>query len=671
MNRENKKSLPELLAPAGSLRALEAAIDAGADAVYFGATGFNARINAENFSESSMSEALGLCRMYGVKSYVTLNTLALDRELSEYVKTAEDVLGKGADALIVADIGGAAVLKRMYPEIELHASTQLSGHNTAEARLLSDMGFSRMVLARETSLDNIKYFTANSPIEAEIFVHGALCVSHSGQCLFSSLVGGRSGNRGECAQPCRLPFEGREKYPLSLKDFCLAPYIPEIIDSGVASLKIEGRMKSPEYVHEVVSVYRRLLDERRGADSAEIKYLSSVFSRGGFTDGYFTGNIGHRMLGIRSESDKGSSRTLVPFDRIKKKLPLTLTACFKAGEASRLTLSCGEKTVTVTGDVPFEAINAPMTEASVLSSLSKLGDTPYAIEKSSINIEGRIMLPVSKLNALRRSAVEALMGFSKREFERKAYSLPKIAKNDEETALCSAVFREEKQITNLASGFFDKIYLPLDRYTERANGVILPPVVFDSDMGKVGEMLAEAVKKGAKYALCTNLGQLEMIKKSGLIPEADLRLNIFNRESASGLKRLGFESFIASPELTLPQIRDLGNGKAVTVYGRLPLMLLEKCVIKEIADCDVCRKDKAVLCDRRGIRFPVMREWEHRNVIYNSLPTYMGDRKDILQKYGIKNIHFIFSFESANEVDRVIKAYREGASLPDVRRIRE
>ncbi|MBQ8004890.1 MAG: U32 family peptidase, partial [Clostridia bacterium] len=420
MTDSKRNALPELLAPAGSMRALDAAIDAGADAVYFGASAFNARIGAENFSEDQLAAAFEKCHAYGVRSYVTLNTLALDRELSEYLKTAEKVFELGADALIVADLGGASLIHSYYPEIELHASTQMSGHNTESAKILSGMGFSRMVLARETSLANIRSFTASSPIEAEIFIHGALCVSHSGQCLFSSIVGGRSGNRGLCAQPCRLPYGKKgDSYPLSLKDMCLASHIPSIIESGVASLKIEGRMKSAEYVHAVTKIYRSLLDEGRAAEKEELLYLSSVFSRGGFTDGYFTESIGKNMLGIRSDKDKEATRVLKPFEGIKRKLPIDISASFAAGAPAHLTVSDGNRTVAVTGEAPFEALTAPMTKESVLANLSKLGDTPFVIQNADIDINGKIMLPISKLNALRRKAISSFIGSCKRELTKK------------------------------------------------------------------------------------------------------------------------------------------------------------------------------------------------------------------------------------------------------------
>lgn len=665
-----KRKLPELLSPAGSPRALDAAIDAGADAVYFGTSSLNARIGAENFSDSELADAFAKCHAYGVKSYVTLNTLVLDREMKTYLETAEQVARLGADALIVADLGGAAVIKRHFPEIELHASTQMSGHGTDAAKLLSELGFSRMVLARETSLEDIKAFTAASPIEAEIFVHGALCVSHSGQCLFSSLVGARSGNRGECAQPCRLPYSGRCEYPLSLKDLSLAAHIPEIIESGVASLKIEGRMKSPEYVHAVTEVFRRLLSEGRGASAEEMRYLSSVFSRGGFTDGYFLKNITSDMLGTRREGDKESSRALEPFCKIKRKLPISLSASFEADRPSVLSLTSTERTVTYTGDAPFEAINAPMTEESVLASLSKLGDTPFYIEKSQIEINGKIMLPVSKLNALRRGAVAALIGSPLRELPEKEYK--PVRPHGKRPERNSARFYFPDRISERAKEFFDRIYLPLDRFCENANGVILPAVIFDSDRERVRKMLLSAKKAGAEYALVGNLGHLSLVLEVGLVPVGDFRLNVFNRESAAVLEELGFESYILSPELTLPQIRDIGGASSVTVYGRLPLMLLEKCAIREFSSCEECGRGSARLKDRRGVVFPVLREWEHRNIIYNSLPTYMGDRKKALSGGGVIDRHFIFSVESADEADRVIDAFEHGEPLDGaVRRIKD
>lgn len=294
--------MPFLLSPAGSMPALRAAVDAGADEVYLGGPVFNARMNASNFDRETLVSAASLCRRNGVRLHITLNTLIRDREFAsamEYVGfLAREVR---PDAIIIQDLGLAAQIRREYPSLALHASTQLRIHSYLDAEFLKDFGFTRAVLARELPEEDIKAFAAAVP-ETEIFVHGALCVSESGGCLMSSVIGGRSGNRGECAQPCRLPCGNG--YALSLKDLCLADRMDSVLESGVTSLKIEGRMKSPDYVYAVTSVYRRLIDEHRNATEKELRFLADVFSRGGFTSGYYDGRIDDSMFGFRSERDK-------------------------------------------------------------------------------------------------------------------------------------------------------------------------------------------------------------------------------------------------------------------------------------------------------------------------------------------------------------------------------
>ncbi len=312
--------LPELLSPAGSFDAAVAAVKAGADAIYLGGKILNARMNAKNFDDKQLSECIDYCHKRGVKVYVTLNTAVLDRELGEAVAYADKLYLMEVDALIVSDIGLAYELSGRYEDMELHASTQASGHNPACAREFQKLGFSRMVCARELSYGEIKRLCAESPIEIEQFIHGAMCVSQSGQCLASAMMGGRSGNRGECAQPCRMCYNN--SYPLSLKDMCLAGHVTELIESGVASLKIEGRMKSPAYVYEVTKIYRTLLDGQRNASPSELEKLKAVFSRSGFTDGYYTDNIDSSMNGIRSSDDISATRELkTEFTETKRGLP--------------------------------------------------------------------------------------------------------------------------------------------------------------------------------------------------------------------------------------------------------------------------------------------------------------------------------------------------------------
>ncbi len=678
---KSTKKLPELLAPAGSLASLKAAIAGGADAVYFGGGDFNARINAKNFSNEELKEAIDLLHSCGRKAYITLNTLVHDRELDDYLRFAEFVHLAGADALIVADLGGAEAIHRHLPALELHASTQMSGHNLAQAQLLAEHGFSRMVCARELPSDDMEYLVKNSPIEIEAFTHGALCVCHSGQCLFSSLVGGRSGNRGECAQPCRLPYKsgnGEQTYPLSLKDLSLSNHITDLIEYGVHSLKIEGRMKSPEYVFGVTRAFRTLLDEGRNATQAELAELAKIFSRDGFTDGYFERRIDSRMLGVRSDEQKQISKlSLYSSEKIDEVTPIkrkiNAHATVRQGEPISLSLTHGETSVVAYGEVPELAINAPLSEDGVRKCLTKFGATDFELVEYTACVDEGIIVPVSSLNALRREACELLscaldssntqnkIGFDK-------YS-PKKSKSEKRN-LKSARFYSAEQISERARSYFDVIYLPLQSYNGECEGVILPPVILDSELETVSKMLIKARELGAKYALVGNLGALKLAKKHGLSVHGDFRFNVYNNESVARLEELGVQSILLSPELTLPQIRDISGDTAALIYGRIPLMLLEKCVAKEIASCSSCQKGKVSLTDRMGISFPVLREFEHRSVIYNSAPTYMADREDELLRARISNRHFIFSTESKQEVDEIILAYQNHLAAREDKKIR-
>ena len=688
MNRmQQGNHVPELLCPAGSPLALDAAIEGGADAVYLGGLGFNARMNATNFTEDDLREGIARAHAFGVQVYLTMNTLLLDRERDDYLRAAEYACRMGADALIVADLGGAAAIHRSYPSLALHASTQMSAHNAAAGALLAELGFSRMVVAREFSLSDLQSTVAHSPIEIEAFIHGALCVCHSGQCLFSSLVGGRSGNRGECAQPCRLPYrtaKGKEDYPLSLKDLSLARHVPALINSGVASLKIEGRMKSPEYVLAVTRIWRRLLDERRAADDDEMRRLEEAFSRGGFTDGYFTEHIGKRMLGVRSESDKQQARELPPFRALTRHIPLTMTATLRQNEPISLTVSTKEHTATVCGDVPQRAMTAPLTEQALQKQFSKLGGTPYALQSLQLTLDPDLMVPVSALNELRRRAISALETASA-PIVVPQQPQPPLRPQGSRTAVQNertARFCTLSQLTPAAAAYFDVCYLPLHVLSAQPDAIaairamgtepaaMLPEVIMERETDDVRAMLATLVQAGLRRVMLGNLGHLSLVREHALVIDGDFRLNVTNRETVAVLEQMGFSTLLLSPELTLPQIRDIPGALRTVVYGRIPLMLLEKCVIKELADCSTCVKNAAVLTDRRGQQFPVRRTYRHRNVIYNSHPTYMADRAELLDRHHVGGAHFIFSDESPAAVDAIIRAYKNGTP-PDgiVRRI--
>lgn len=772
-------SLPELLAPAGSPEALEAALLAGADAVYLGGSRLNARMNAHNFDAGELREAVTHAHACGGRVYLTLNTLVWDRELTDALDAAYEAASYGVDALIIADLGAADLIRRALPGLPLHASTQLSGHNARMGEVLAPLGFSRFVIARETSLDDLAAAVKNNPLEVEVFIHGALCVSHSGQCLFSSVVGGRSGNRGECAQPCRLPYgcssaAGKEKrgsredaYPLSLKDLSLAGHVPALIEAGVSSLKIEGRMKSPGYVGGVVTVWRRLLDERRAATSDEMVALGNLFSRGGFTDGYQTGYVDHRMMGVRSEVDKEKTAAAERAALAQKhppRLPVEMVFFAAPEEPVRLTATAplyrqggidhhmgapvggapasATVTVTVTGDTPTAAeASAVLTMATVEKQLSRTGGTPYIVTGLGgcirTNADGRApSLPLSRLNALRRAALEALDAARMSAIQGmdaiQGMADPTIGKTDlsakesfrqtfpaESTldgsaqdaarrsagrsARRSARFRSAEQITDGAIGYFDRLYLPLGRvFPARVpfekRGYILPPVIFDREAGAVLRALTDATADGVRHLLVGNLGHLPLLSKAvatAQIPadavavHGDFRFNAANSLAVARLRELGISDLLLSPELTLPRMRDIAKCGFVgaIVYGRLPLMLLEKCAIREIyrdtqgADgcasvCrSICSRDAAVLTDRMGKTFPVLREDApggrgHRNTVCNSLPLSMSDRPDELARAGLAEHHYLFTVESPREVDRVMAAYREGLPLGgEVRRM--
>lgn len=570
------KKTPELLAPAGSYAAAVEAVKNGADAIYVGGTMLNARMNAKNFGDEELKSAVELCHNNGVMVYVTLNTAVYDRELDEALRYVGFLYTTGVDALIVADLGLAELIHKFYPEFPLHASTQASGHSPECAEALSKLGFCRMVCAREMTKTEIDRLCSESPIEIEQFVHGALCVSQSGQCLASAMIGGRSGNRGACAQPCRMKYNGA--YPLSLKDNALAMHIPEIIDSGVASLKLEGRMKSPAYVGGVVRIYRRLLDENRAATPDEMNELADLFSRSGFTDGYYVGRIGDDMNGVRSENDKDATSKITASRK-------------RDGEG-----------------------------------LSFVRDK-IVVQKRELNSEAR-------------------------------YRAPRVAvPKKPQKPVFTARFAFPEQIVRDSA--LSIIYLPLDKFTKDsgANGVVLPPTVFDRDRERFERLMEKARTDGAEHALVCNIGHIELAKKYGFILHGDYRLNIFNTCSAQLYTSSGMRDVMLSPELTLPQMRDISVPKSAVVYGRIPLMLLTKPV------------GTASLRDRTGACFPIIKEFGYDELI-NSVPFYMADRTGELDSYGVRGRHLFFTVESRKECEAVIAAFKR--SLPPkgaVRRI--
>ena len=720
------KTRPELLAPAGTREALDAAIHAGADAVYFGGSRFNARMSADNFDDAAMEDAIRTCAFWGVRSNITLNTLPTERELPDVLRYAEKLARWGADAIICADLGAAALIHRYFPTIELHASTQCAGHNTDAARFFAALGFSRMVAARELSHADLKTLCRESPIETEMFIHGAMCVSQSGGCLFSAMVGGRSGNRGACAQPCRLPYQmegakqpsasgGKKRagvrdeadaFPLSLRDNCLAAHIPALLELGPASLKIEGRMKSPAYVTGVVRIYRRLLDEGRAATAEELRMLSELFSRGGsFTDGYYRGTTGRMMRGIRTEEDKAATakaeRGIQSGRPVTRRIPCEMAFSCHTGTPTVLTLSANGQSVTVTGDTPQPAQSRPISAEDLKKNLLKLGSTPFAAVQIDIALDEDLMLPLSSVNALRRDAADAL------EQRLKNRKTPEIPPADALYASLAAPktdafhgaypypkqasFLSADRIPKIAQTVYDIVYLPLHTFAAKpqdalcagVNGIILPPVIFDSERAAVADMLAKAKDAGIRHAAICNVGHIDLARSCGFLLHGDLRLNVWTAQSADIYADSGLSDLLLSPELTPPQMRDVQSllPHGIITYGRLPMMTLQRCIIREhIGDAPMvtdrdnpCRYCDAhpisVMRDRKQMRFPITRMYPHRNIVHNASPLYMADKQEEISRLHAAFTHHIFTVETAAQAEAVIRAYEtpgfHGVPYPD------
>jgi len=664
----------ELLAPAGSPDALLAAVEGGADAVYFGGNLFSCRMRAKNFSEDELREALTLCRDTGVRSYLTLNARLRDGELSDALRAAANLWQWGADGLIVSDLGFAEAVHREIPEFDLHASTQLSCLSVSDAEALRARGFSRMVCPRELSLSEITRLAKDAPLGIEMFLHGAHCVSFSGQCMMSYAMGGRSGNRGECAQPCRLPFTvtdhpcpAKDGYPLSLKDMCLGGHIREILSSGVVSLKIEGRQKSADYVYGVTRIYRRLLDEGRNADAGEMEHLAALFSRQGFSDGYFKKNY-RKMGGIRTDADAAASEGVTPFTGLRRAVPLSAVFTARSGEKTTLTLSRRGKSVTVRGEVPEAAVNHPLDEESAYAALSKFGGTPYVLSKNdfSARIEGDLWLTKGQLGALRRDALAALRAVERDPVD-PAGSRPHLPLCREAARV--GVFRTFSQIPEEAWDFFGEIRLPLSeavRVAEKAAGrVIVPelPAILPTEEEEAVRKALSAM--GAKKAVAHTPGQIRLLKEMGITPVGSFRLTVMNRLSMATFSE-DCDAVELSPELPLGAVRSIGGPAAFTVYGRLPLMLTVRCLLSGGGDsCTLggtggglgetgktgCH---GVLRDRTGASFPVYSE-SCRSVVYNSVPIYMADRFSTVEALPLRELLFRFTSETKAEAARVIR----------------
>ena len=673
----------ELLAPAGSMEALRAAVCNGADAVYLGADTFNARINARNFSAADLQEAVVYCHVRGVKVHLTLNTLVLDREMPRAAELIRLAASCGVDAFIVQDLGVVSLCRQLAPDVPIHASTQMSIHSLEGVMEAAALGCSRVVLARELPAEEIAHICKKSPVEIEVFVHGALCMCYSGQCYLSSVIGRRSGNRGQCAQPCRLPYGyGRfesTRYPLSLKDNCLAGELDELRRMGVASIKIEGRMKRPEYVAIVTRAYRTVLNGGK-LTQADLQELETAFSRQGFTDGYFKGQTGSDMFGRRQESadtaDLFASARATYEQGEPQRIGVRFYAMIRRGEPAQLAVEDPDGNLCRTrGPVPEQAVYRSLTPQDLEQQLKKTGGTPYLCTAVRSSLDPDLMLPASAINAMRRDVIAELTAKRGRAAPAhlNAYDEPPRYDGIAGEPQLTIAVRTAGQITSrMLSMKPTVLYVPLSELAEHPDlpqrvsvetqlAAILPRVIWSGELAPVARQLRTVYEMGVRQVLAGNLGQLHIARAAGFAVRGDFGLNIVNSRAMRYLREQGLDSQLLSFELTLPQIRDISKAvpAELLIYGRLPLMLMENCVMKNRTGICACQTGTVRLVDRVGEEFPIVKDpGTCRNVLLNGKKLYLLDKKDAFRGMGLWALRLQFTTENPSEIDKVLMDYQ-------------
>lgn len=678
---------PEILAPAGSPEALLAAVRAGATAVYLGGTAFSARASAHNFDDDALRDAVEYCHARGVKVYLAVNTLFLQEELPPVLRFVEFACSLPVDAVILQDVGLWSLLRRCAPTLPLHASTQMSLHTPAGARLAVEGGIQRVVLARELSLSEIEEISQAVPVELEHFVHGALCMSVSGQCYFSSMLGSRSGNRGSCAQPCRLPFaaQGGTGYDLSLKDLSMLDRIDELSRAGVSSCKIEGRMKRPEYVAAATAACRT------AAEGEEIhvelsRNLTSVFSRSGFTSGYPDGKRGREMFGVRRKEDVTSATGEV-FSRLRElyrserpSVPVQVQLEIAANQPVRLTVRDDDGNLAhAEGAPPEPAKHRAIDEERCREQLQKTGGTPFFVASCTCQIEPGLSLPVSVLNQLRRAALEDLLHqrehrpaipFTLREVPEK-----KPSRKPHSTNLRARFYRVETADDIPREALCcEHIAVPFDTRPEVLAGLLERgfPLMLELPRGMFGQAapvrraLEHAAKLGISSAWAGTLDAVAAARECGMRVHGGFSLNAVNTASVEFFEQLGLADLELSPELTLAQANALGGQlpRGMVCYGRLPLMLCRNCPAANApGGCRGCTlrggTRAPLLTDRKGMTFPIQCMGGCSEVL-NAVPLSLSDRRgEIRLDFAVLR----FTVENSVEIVETLHRFQTGEKL--------
>lgn len=675
----------ELMSPAGSFESITAAVRNGADAVYFGAGDFNARRNAKNLSGEELQEALRYCRLRGVRTYVTVNTLLTDRELDHAAELVALLSRSGASAVIVQDLGVLRMVKTVAPDLPVHASTQLTVHSLDGALECKELGFSRVVLSRELPRQEIELIARNAGIETEVFCHGALCMCYSGQCYLSAAIGGRSGNRGLCAQPCRLPYGfdgGRPHEYLSLKDLSLASHLQQLEQAGVTCVKIEGRMKRPEYTAIVTRIYKNAIREGRSPTAEELSSLQAVFSRSGFTQGYFEGKVDETMFGIRQESDARAAKPLYAearhtFESEPEAPCVPVHFSFSAKKDHYLALQCRDDdgfSYETEADPAQAALHRATTAEEIRSALQKTGGTVFDPVSIEIELDEGLRIPVSTLNAMRRQCLDGVAAQRRLPPQRREApwqaGYHRLNEKEKPQSIFS-VLRFDQLSPELLRKKPAFVYLPLAEAADHAEecavfqkagiavAAVLPRILWDEELPGAVEQLRRCKARGLDTAVCGNIGQLPLLRREGFHIRADFGMNIMNSQALKELKGMGAEAAAISFEMNLAQIRDVSKALPLELiaYGRLPLMIFENCAIRRGAAECACKKGPHSLTDKTGRAFPLMAEPHCRNTLYNSEILYLADKKQELEKTGCRWLRLNFTTEDRYDCVRIAEAY--------------
>ena len=667
----------ELLAPAGSMEALRAAVQNGANAVYLGCGQFNARQSAKNFTPQALAEAVKYCHVRGVAVHLTLNTLVSDKEMGDVIALIRHAAQCGVDAFIVQDLGVVRLCREIAPSVPVHGSTQMTIHNLPGVRMCAAWGFTRVVLSRELSREEIRYICANSPIEIEVFGHGALCMGYSGQCYLSAAIGGRSGNRGRCAQPCRQSYgydRWQNRYPLSLKDNCLVHYMKDLENMGVASLKLEGRMKRPEYVAAVTQVYRKAIDTGV-VTKPMVKQLMDAFNRQGFTDGYYQGQTGSHMFGIREERSENmawAKDMRQTYETTENGLVPVVFQMSVHPEGSHLTVTDPDgRTVSLNGPVPELARTVMLTREDLISRLSKTGGTPYQCLNVIADVAPGLILSAATINSMRRDVLNLLTAQRARHKEpllNKPEKLPKYPGIKSHPELTVQVTNREQITGKLLKMSPAMLYVPVHilaedpeftlRLTQKVPVcAVAPRIVHDGELERLKNQLHTVQQFGVKDVLVGNLALLITAKECNMQARGDFGLNLYNSGAMHVVRALGLASACLSFEMTLPQIRDVSKAVSseILVYGRMPLMLTENCLIRGKTGQCTCHLAPAKLTDKTGAEFPIIRDGNScRSVLLNGKKLNLLDRQEDLSHLGLWATRVYFTTENAREVDRVL-----------------